>query len=154
MKRRLAIAGIVAIAVVVAVVIWLNRSTDSVPTAGDESPAVIAEYRGINALVESDNVCEVLVDFGVVNSRNIATKNIRVTNQTDAPIVLVDYETTCRCTWLDMPREAIEPGDYADLTLSFDPRGEWGVIGNYINILTSTPGSEVVMWISAEIGSI
>ena len=54
----------------------------------------------------------------------------------------------------DMPREAIQPGDYADLTLSFDPRGEWGVIGNYINILTSTPGSEVVMWISAEIGSI
>lgn len=151
MKRRLAIVGLVAIAAILAVVLLLDKGAeDRVAEVGD-SPTATAEYRGLNAMITGDGVYEVLVDFGVVNGSNIATKNVRVTNQTDAPIVLVDYETTCRCTWLDMPREAMPSGEYIDLTISFDPRGEWGVVGNFVSIATSNPEVEVVMWISAEI---
>jgi hypothetical protein len=36
--------------------------------------------------------------------------------------------------------------------LTFDSRGEWGVVGNYIEVATSNDSAPIVIWISAEIG--
>ena len=94
---------------------------------------------------------EVLADFGVVEPRSIATREIRVVNSTDSPIVLIDYDTTCRCTTLELDRKPIEPGGETMVILSFDSRGEWGSVGNFLSIATSNPECAIVIWMSAEV---
>ena len=94
---------------------------------------------------------EVLVDFGVVEPRSVATRNIRVVNHTDAPIVLLDYDTTCRCTTLELDRTPIAPGGEVMVVLSFDSRGEWGSVGNFLDIATSNPECGFVIWMGATV---
>lgn len=101
-------------------------------------------------LVEG-STCEVIVDFGVVEPRSIVSRDIHIVNHTDAPIVLLDYETTCRCTTLDLPRKPIEPGGEAVAVLTFDSRGEWGSVGNFLDITTTNPECGFVIWMGATV---
>ena len=101
-------------------------------------------------LVEG-STCEVVVDFGVVESRSMVSRDIRVVNHTDAPIVLLDYETTCRCTTLDLPRMPIEPNGEAVAVLTFDSRGEWGSVGNFLSITTTNSECGFVIWMGATV---
>ena len=66
-------------------------------------------------------------------------------------MVLVDYSTQCRCMWLEFDRSPIAEGDSRDIELYFDSRGEWGSVGNYMEITTSRDDAPVVLWISAEV---
>ena len=95
--------------------------------------------------------CEVLVEFGDVNSSHEVIYDFALRNNCDTPIVLLDYEATCRCVWLDMPRRAIAPGECCGLRLHFDPRGEWGSVGNYLSIATSREDVGIAVWMSAEV---
>ena len=92
---------------------------------------------------------EVLAEFGVVEARSVVDMPIRVRNNTDEPIVLLDYSTTCRCTTLALPRTAIEAGGECEVVLSFDSRGEWGGVGNFLEVATSNPECGFVVWMSA-----
>lgn len=94
---------------------------------------------------------EVLADFGVVEPRSISSLDIRIVNTTDSPIVLLDYETTCRCTTLEFDRTPIAAGGEAVAVLTFDSRGEWGSVGNFLSIETSNEECAVVVWMSAHI---
>lgn len=94
---------------------------------------------------------EVLADFGVVEPRSISSLDIRIVNTTDSPIVLLDYETTCRCTTLEFDRTPIAAGGETVAMLTFDSRGEWGSVGNFLSIETSNEECAVVVWMSAHI---
>jgi hypothetical protein len=52
--------------------------------------------------------------------------------------------------WLEYSREPISEGTYTDVELTFDSRGEWGTVGNYMEITTSS-SRPIVLWIGAEI---
>lgn len=95
--------------------------------------------------------CEVLADFGIVEPRSVVEMPIRVVNTTDEPIVLLDYTTTCRCTTLDLQRTPIEVGGECEVVLIFDSRGEWGGVGNFLDITTSNPECGFVIWMAATI---
>lgn len=92
---------------------------------------------------------EVLAEFGVVEPRSVVEMPIRVKNNTAEPIVLLDYSTTCRCTTLALPRTAIEAGGECEVVLTFDSRGEWGGVGNFLEVATSNPECGFVVWMSA-----
>ena len=94
---------------------------------------------------------EVIADFGVVEPRSVVELPIRVVNATDEPIVLVDYSTTCRCTTLELPRGPIEAGGVCEVVLTFDSRGEWGGVGNFLEIATSNPECGFVIWMGATV---
>lgn len=97
------------------------------------------------------STCEVLADFGIVEPRAVVALPIRVINTTEEPIVLLDYTTTCRCTTLDMQRTPIEAGGECEVMLTFDSRGEWGGVGNFLDITTSNPECGFVIWMAATI---
>ena len=141
-KKRFAIAAI-AIAVIGSVLTLLERDN----TTAAETPSfcgITAEYRGTE-------YCEVIVDFGYVQPSATVQESIRLTNRSDSPIVLLDYSTQCRCMWLDFERKPIVPNESCDITLTFDSRGEWGSVGNYMEITTSHDSAPIVLWIGAEI---
>lgn len=101
-------------------------------------------------LVEG-RTAEVMVDFGDVEPRSVVSKTISVVNTTDEPIVLLDFETTCRCTTLQFDSKPIAVGESRDIMLTFDSRGEWGGIGNFLSVETSNEECALVVWMSAYI---
>lgn len=145
--RRVWVKIIATAMVLAAVVALVLRNVDSVADANGQS---IAEFGGIEAVYDGNAVCEVLVDMGFVSRSSTATETIRITNRCTTPLVLVDYSTQCRCMWLEYSREPIAVDDYRDIELVFDSRGEWGSVGNYMEITTSGE-HPIVLWIGAEI---
>jgi hypothetical protein len=116
-----------------------------------ESEECVTEQTMLVAELEEGKTCEVIADFGVVTHRAIVEMPIRVVNATDEPIVLVDYSTTCRCTMLDLDRAPIEAGGECEIVLTFDSRGEWGGVGNFLDITTSNPECGFVIWMGATV---
>lgn len=149
MRRVWAIvAVVVALLSIVALVLICNTNHKE---SLEQAPEV--EYNGIVAEYNGEGVCEVLVDMGYVKASSTTITNIRIINRSSAPLVLLDYSTQCRCMWLDLNREPIAPGDKCDIELYFDSRGEWGSVGNFMEITTSNEASPVVLWIGAEVES-
>lgn len=120
----------------------ISKSRETVEEATPE--VLVAE-------LTEGSTCEVLADFGIVEPRAVEALPIRVINTTEEPIVLLDYTTTCRCTTLDMQRTPIEAGGECEVMLTFDSRGEWGGVGNFLDITTSNPECGFVIWMAATI---
>ena len=148
MSRRRVLAIVAFVAVVVGVALALLVPADCGNTKSSDETTV---FKGIEVEYLGKEYCEILVDLGYVKRSATAQESIRLTNRSNYPIVLVDYTTQCRCMWLDFEREAIAPNQSADITLTFDSRGEWGSVGNYMEIMTSVEGAPIVLWIAAEI---
>ena len=98
-----------------------------------------------------DTTTEVLVDMGVVSRSTTVAYDIVLTNSADTTLLLLDYEATCRCVWMELPRKPIAPDESVVAKLWFDSRGEWGSIGNYIAVGTSLEDVNIAVWMSAEI---
>lgn len=157
MKRKKALI-IVAIAIVVIATITAlllfnkcNNNNDCVGCNKPDTAHEVETFEGVEAEYHGKEYCEVPVEFGNVKRSATAHKTIRLINRSDSPIVLLDYTTQCRCMWLEFEREPIAPNEYADITLSFDSRGEWGTVGNYMEITTSIDSAPIILWIGAEI---
>ena len=101
--------------------------------------------------LKEKEVCEVIVDYGNVTYGKMVSHTIYIKNCTETPIALLDYTTTCRCTYMELPRKAIAPNEEAEVTIIFDSRGEWGSVGNYLSIETSNKECKVAIWMGAEI---
>ena len=146
--------GVIALAIVgvVVVVFYIIRIIDSTHDNNQrEMEATSEAFDGIIAEVTTGEICEVLVDLGQVPYSCTTTTLIRVVNGTNEPLVLLNNTTQCRCMWLEFDREPIAVGGTTDVTLYFDSRGEWGSIGNYMEITTSQESLPIVLWIGAEI---
>lgn len=152
MKRRwlIALATIIVIATVALALRIADSESDNQRRTEIESCAMRCDDPDIVAEVD-DDLCEVLVEFGSVPRSSTTTKTIRVVNKGSTPLVLLDFSTQCRCMWLDLSDKSIDCGDYCDITLSFDSRGEWGSVGNYIEVITSRDNAPIVLWIAAEV---
>lgn len=152
MKRRwlIALATIIVIATVALALRIADSESDNQRRTEVESYAMRCDDPDIVAEVD-DDLCEVLVEFGSVPRSSTTTKTIRVVNKGSTPLVLLDFSTQCRCMWLDLSDKSIDCGDYCNITLSFDSRGEWGSVGNYMEVITSRDNAPIVLWIAAEV---
>ena len=152
MRRRwlIALATIIVIATVALALRIADSESDNQRRTEIESCTMRCDDPDIVAEVD-DDLCDVLVEFGSVPRSSTTTKTIRVVNKGSTPLVLLDFSTQCRCMWLDLSDKSIDCGDYCDITLSFDSRGEWGSVGNYIEVITSRDNAPIVLWIAAEV---
>jgi hypothetical protein len=132
-------------------VISLLLNTASIFCSAKEKDAAESGYNGLVAEYSGGEVCEVVVDLGYVKRSAVATETIRLVNRSNSPILLLDYSTQCGCMWLEFEREPIAPNESVDILLTFDSRGEWGSVGNYMEITTSVDNTPIVLWIGAEI---
>lgn len=113
--------------------------------------AMAEEPHGLRGDLTEGKVAEVMVEFGDVKYSDTVSRTITFKNTTNTPIALLDYEATCRCVWLDLPKRAIGVGGEGVVTITYDSRGEWGSVGNYLSIKTSNKSVKVAIWMSAEI---
>lgn len=142
-KRALVLQLLLVAVALILSLVAIFRSDREEDSAGSSFTGLVAEYNG--------GVCEVIVDMGYVAPSSLSTHTIRIVNNSTTPLVPLDYTTQCRCMWLDFERQPIAVGESFDMVLTFDSRGEWGEVGNYIEVATSNDSAPIVIWISAEI---
>lgn len=147
-RKALVVAAVTAVALGIAVALFSSRDSDK---SNSDAPKQEAIFNGTVAEYQGTEYCEIIVDLGTVRRSATVEETIRLTNNSDAPIVLLDYSTQCRCMWLEFKREPIAPNESTDITLTFDSRGEWGSVGNYMEIATSCDSAPIILWIGAEI---
>lgn len=148
-RRRIVIALVSVALLIVALFVFRVYDSESDNRRREEQAKV--EYRGLRADIRRDSLSEVMVELGSVAYSTTAEKSIRFTNHTDAPIALLDFTTTCKCTWLELPNKPIEVGESADVKVVFDSRGEYGSIGNYLSVKCSDERANIAIWVSAEV---
>lgn len=109
------------------------------------------KFYGITVELRSGrNSCDT-VSMGSMHEGERVVRKIRFVNRTDAPLILLDYRSSCRCTSIDLPGGAIAPEGYADAECMFDSRGEYGPQLNVVEIISSDDSVETVLLIDAEV---
>jgi hypothetical protein len=146
MRRGILLSILVAIVIAIVGTMLTRKEHSNI-----EQTVQSCAFNGIIAEYQGTEPCEVIVDLGYVKRSAMTEEIIRLTNRSNSPIVLLDYSTQCRCMWLEFKREVIDVNESIDITLTFDSRGEWGTVGNYMEIATSVNSFPIVLWIGAEI---
>lgn len=150
MKRYIAVGLIIAVvALFAAIRIW--DSTADNRKRDIEVKITENQFVGLSTDIRTDSITECIVEFGNVPYGTTATQAIRFRNTSDKPLSLIDYKATCRCTWIELPRYPIAPNEYTEVEVKFDSRGEFGSVGNYIEVTTSDERCIIAVWMSADV---
>lgn len=77
-------------------------------------------------------------DFGEIVEGSIAEGIFKITNKGKTDLVITSARASCGCTVPDWPKEAIKPGETADLKFSFSSAGRVGKQNKSITLRTNT----------------
>lgn len=72
-----------------------------------------------------------VVDFGDVPPRTKVIRTARISNDSDEPIRITGVRVSCGCTIAEWPEEWIQPGEFAEIELTFDSGDLWGPVQRY-----------------------
>lgn len=80
-------------------------------------------------------------DFGLIDEDGGKVScTMRLVNTTDSALSIIEVRSSCGCTAVHYPKQPIEPGDTASLTLVFNPRGRPGRFSKGVAVrLSSQP---------------
>jgi hypothetical protein len=77
-------------------------------------------------------------DFGTVKEGAIVEGVFKVANKGKTDLVITDASASCGCTVPEWPKEAIKPGDSAEIKFSFNSKGRTGKQSKTITLQTNT----------------
>jgi len=84
-------------------------------------------------------------DFGEIKEGEIIEGVFKITNTGKSDLLITDAKATCGCTVPSWPREAIKPGESADLKFTFNSRNRSGKQSKSITLKTNTAkGNEIL----------
>ena len=87
------------------------------------------------AVIEFD---QVEYDFGEIVEGDVVEGTFKVTNAGKADLVITSARATCGCTVPEWPKDAIKPGETADIKFTFNSRGRQGKQTKSITLKTNT----------------
>ena len=87
------------------------------------------------AIIEFDNT---EFDFGTINEDDIIDGAFKITNKGKVDLLILSAKPSCGCTVPEWPKEAIKPGESADIKFSFNSRGKPGIQNKSITLKTNT----------------
>jgi hypothetical protein len=82
-------------------------------------------------------------EFGTTPNTDPVTRVFEVRNTGDGVLDITGFSTSCGCTTVTVSKESLEPGDVADLTVTFDPTTHNGATGQFMRqvfIQSTDPG--------------
>lgn len=78
-------------------------------------------------------------DFGVFKEENGKVScQMRVVNTGTEPLIIINVQVGCGCTAIDYPQDAIQPGDTAAVTVTYNPSGRPGQFTKQAIVSTNT----------------
>ncbi|MDY0779904.1 DUF1573 domain-containing protein [Tenacibaculum sp. IB213877] len=84
-------------------------------------------------------------DFGTVNEGDVVETTFKVTNTGKSNLVITNAKATCGCTVPTWPKEAIEPGETADIQVKFNTSGKSNKQSKTITLDTNTDKATVFL---------
>jgi hypothetical protein len=98
---------------------------------------------------------ETSFDFGEVKQGEKVEHTFRVSNEGKSPLVLRKVRTSCGCTASKPDKEVIQPGESANIPVSFNTRGRNGRQNQSITVYSNDPKkSTMLLRISATVVAI
>jgi len=77
-------------------------------------------------------------DFGTITEGDKVEGKFIISNKGKVDLVITNAKATCGCTVPEWPREAIKPGDSAELKFTFNSRGRTGKQSKSITLQTNS----------------
>lgn len=77
-------------------------------------------------------------DFGTVKEGDVVEGVFKVANKGKTDLVITDASASCGCTVPEWPKDAIKPGDSAEIKFSFNSKGRTGKQSKTITLQTNT----------------
>jgi len=78
------------------------------------------------------NILTTEAEFGTVLNTDPVTQVFEVRNTGDGVLDITGLSTSCSCTIATVSKDSLEPGDVADLTVTFDPGAHNGATGQFV----------------------
>ena len=91
------------------------------------------------------------VRIGRLRAGEIAMAQFWLANETDAPIVPAEYQTSCGCATLQFENQPLQPGHAREVTLFFDSRGEWGWQFKRVDLIVAGAGQPIRLYVEAQV---
>lgn len=88
-------------------------------------------------------------DFGKVAQGDKVETIFTLTNVGDSDLIVSNAKGSCGCTVPNWPREAIAPGQSADIKVEFNSRGKKNNTSNTVTLTTNTESGKEVVRIKA-----
>ena len=107
-----------------------------------EAPKALAnDATQVSAQPKAATWLERTHDFGLIDEDGGKVGcTMRLVNTTDSALSIIEVRSSCGCTAVHYPKQPIEPGDTASLTLVFNPRGRPGRFSKGVAVrLSSQP---------------
>lgn len=90
-------------------------------------------------------------DFGTVNEGAVVEGMFKVANKGKTDLIITDASASCGCTVPEWPKEAIKPGDSAEIKFSFNSKGRTGKQSKTITLQTNTANVTETLRISGTV---
>ncbi len=112
------------------------------------SKSKVAAPKGPMTQVE---VIEATYDFGVITQGEKAQTIYKIKNVGKHPLVISKAKGSCGCTVPKWPKEAIAPGEIAEIDVVFNSRGKRGKQNKRITITANTDPVSTILTIKGEV---
>lgn len=84
-------------------------------------------------------------DFGTINQGDKVETVFKLTNVGKGDLVITNARSSCGCTIPTWPKEAVKPGETADIKVVFNSRGKRNNVTKVVTLTTNTEkGNETV----------
>lgn len=90
-------------------------------------------------------------DFGTVKEGDVVEGIFKVANKGKTDLVITDASASCGCTIPEWPKEAIKPGDSAEIKFSFNSAGRTGKQSKTITLQTNSENVTEMLRISGTV---
>ncbi|MCE2496380.1 MAG: DUF1573 domain-containing protein [Flavobacteriales bacterium] len=89
-------------------------------------------------------------DFGSIEQNQPVSCTFVFTNESGEAMIITKVKPGCGCTATDYPQEAIQPGETASITATYNPKS-MGKFRKSIIVNTNVPYGEAILYISGEV---
>jgi hypothetical protein len=90
-------------------------------------------------------------DFGTVNEGDVVDGTFKIANKGKTDLIITDAKASCGCTVPEWPKDAIKPGDSAEIKFSFNSKGRTGKQSKTITLQTNTANVTETLRISGTV---
>jgi len=90
-------------------------------------------------------------DFGDVKEGDVVEGIFNISNAGKVDLIITNAKASCGCTVPEWPKEAIKPGESAELKFSFNSRGRTGKQSKSITLKTNTEKGTEMLRISGNV---
>jgi len=82
------------------------------------------------------------IDLGTIYSGALIRTPITISNAGTEPLTITNVRTSCGCTTVKQPTEALKPGQSATIEVEFNSAGFRGRAVKYVYLQTNDPGAD------------